>query len=354
MDMRQDAMPSAAARMGLRFEGRGGEYFNIWILNLALSVITLGIFSAWAKVRSRRYFYGNMLLNGHGFDYHASPPRILIGRAIVLAVLLGYGAMTEFLPDATLLWLAGGAILLPWMIASGLRFTARNTSHRNLRFDFTGRYGGALWAFLFWPFLAAIGIGVPLYPLGHRARLEYQINNLRFGGRAFLTDISAGRMFTIYLAAIPEYLMLAFLFNAGISVAAPHLRTALNLLPDLVIYYILFSLPFVAALVLVYPVVKTVAFNMAINETSMEGGYRFDSTLTPWCIAWVAAGNLALTLATLGLFYPWAKVSVARYHAERLAVSGPADMDGFMSDLVAGQGAIGEEIASFFDIDIGL
>ena len=85
MDMRQDAMPSAAARMGLRFEGRGGEYFNIWILNLALSVITLGIFSAWAKVRSRRYFYGNMLLNGHGFDYHASPPRILIAGSLYLA-----------------------------------------------------------------------------------------------------------------------------------------------------------------------------------------------------------------------------------------------------------------------------
>ena len=71
-------------------------------------------------------------------------------------------------------------------------------------------------------------------------------------------------------------------------------------------------------------------------------------------MVWLTISNLLLTLATLGLFYPWAKVSVARYRAEHMAVTGPADMDEFMSSLVTGQGAIGEEVASFFDIDIGL
>ncbi|MEX1058239.1 MAG: DUF898 family protein, partial [Natronospirillum sp.] len=41
------------------FNGRGGEYFGIWIVNIALTVLTLGIYSAWAKVRNKRYFYGN-------------------------------------------------------------------------------------------------------------------------------------------------------------------------------------------------------------------------------------------------------------------------------------------------------
>ena len=53
------------------FRGTGGEYFGIWIVNLALTVITLGIYSAWAKVRTRRYFYGNTYVAGHAFDYHA-------------------------------------------------------------------------------------------------------------------------------------------------------------------------------------------------------------------------------------------------------------------------------------------
>ncbi|MFP5306510.1 MAG: DUF898 family protein, partial [Gammaproteobacteria bacterium] len=48
----------------LQFSGSGGEYFRIWIVNLLLSVLTLGIYSAWAKVRRMQYFYRNTTLAG--------------------------------------------------------------------------------------------------------------------------------------------------------------------------------------------------------------------------------------------------------------------------------------------------
>src|SRR6201999_3387822 len=87
------------------FRGTGGEYFRIWIVNLALTVLTLGIFSAWATVRTRRYFRGNTFLGDHSFDYHASPVRILIGRAIALILLLGYNISVTFMPLALILWI---------------------------------------------------------------------------------------------------------------------------------------------------------------------------------------------------------------------------------------------------------
>jgi uncharacterized membrane protein YjgN (DUF898 family) len=61
-----------------------------------------------------------------------------------------------------------------------------------------------------------------------------------------------------------------------------------------------------------------------------------------------------LTLLTLGLFYPWAMTRIAQYRADNLVITGPGEMDGFISELVGGQGAIGEEVASFFDVDLGL
>ena len=76
MDTMPLAAPAASTRHALRFEGTAGEYFKIWIVNLALSVVTLGIFSAWAKVRSKRYLYGNTFIGAHAFDYHAQPLRI--------------------------------------------------------------------------------------------------------------------------------------------------------------------------------------------------------------------------------------------------------------------------------------
>ena len=49
------------------FTGTGKEYFKIWIVNILLSIVTLGIYSAWAKVRTEKYLHGNTFLNGSSF-----------------------------------------------------------------------------------------------------------------------------------------------------------------------------------------------------------------------------------------------------------------------------------------------
>ena len=112
----------------VEFRGRGGEYFRIWIVNLALSVLTLGLYSAWAKVRTQRYFYGNTYLAGQSFEYHASPWRILVGRLIALALLLGYSASVVLVPLSFGLWLLILGAALPWLANASLRFDARNSS----------------------------------------------------------------------------------------------------------------------------------------------------------------------------------------------------------------------------------
>ena len=68
------------------FTGTAAEYFRIWIVNLFFTLATLGIYSAWAKVRKRRYFYGSTRLDGDSFDYFASPKAILNGRIIAVAI----------------------------------------------------------------------------------------------------------------------------------------------------------------------------------------------------------------------------------------------------------------------------
>ena len=54
------------------FHGTGGEFFGIWIINIIFSLLTLGIYTAWAKVRVRRYFAVMTSFRGERFDYHAS------------------------------------------------------------------------------------------------------------------------------------------------------------------------------------------------------------------------------------------------------------------------------------------
>ena len=94
--------PAAPAPEPLRFTGTGAEYFRIWIVNLLLTIVTLGIYSAWAKVRRLQYFHRHTQLAGSGFDYHGRPAAILKGRAVAFGALVLYKIADEMHPDAAL------------------------------------------------------------------------------------------------------------------------------------------------------------------------------------------------------------------------------------------------------------
>lgn len=53
-----------------------------------LTILTIGIYSAWAKVRTMKYFYQNTYVPGRNFDYRATGKQILIGRLIVIGALV--------------------------------------------------------------------------------------------------------------------------------------------------------------------------------------------------------------------------------------------------------------------------
>ncbi len=65
--------PSTRPPEQLHFTGTGAGYFGIWIVNLLLTIVTLGIYSAWAKVRRLQYFYRHTEIAGSSFDFHGSP-----------------------------------------------------------------------------------------------------------------------------------------------------------------------------------------------------------------------------------------------------------------------------------------
>lgn len=138
----------------LKFHGTGGEYFRIWIVNLVLTLLTLGIYSAWATVRERRYFYGHTEVAGGRFDFHGEPLQILFGRIIAIVLLIGWsqGALLHsaipFISAAIVLG------LLPMFLVRALGFRLRHTSLRNIRFGFSGKISDAYKAL--WPYIAAL------------------------------------------------------------------------------------------------------------------------------------------------------------------------------------------------------
>jgi len=157
------AAAPAPQPLSIRFTGSGSEYFRIWIVNLLLMLVTLGIYFPWAKVRRLRYFYANTLIGGQPLGFHASPSRMLRGYVLVALMLMAQSAAEKFSPLAGAVALVLLLALWPALLKSALQFRLANTSWRGLRFRFTGSVAGAYAALL--PFV------VPFVVLGSAAAL---------------------------------------------------------------------------------------------------------------------------------------------------------------------------------------
>lgn len=180
------------------FTGKAGEYFGIWIVNLLLSIVTLGVYSAWAKVRRKKYFYNNTLVDGVGFDYHANPINILKGRIIAFVLFVIYSVASGINPIFGILMGLALFLALPWIIVRGMMFNARNSSHRGLRFDFDGKYGEAALVFIAYTLLIFVTLGLALPFVVQRSH-KFVIDHHKFGTSHFQMNALIKDFYMIYL-----------------------------------------------------------------------------------------------------------------------------------------------------------
>ena len=75
--------------------------------------------------------------------------QIFIGRAIVFGYIVAYNVLLTFSPIIGGILALLMLVLLPWIVMRSLRFNARVTSYRNIRFDFVGKLGGGVFGLVF-------------------------------------------------------------------------------------------------------------------------------------------------------------------------------------------------------------
>lgn len=344
----------------LSFTGSGKEYFGIWIVNILLTIVTIGIYSAWAKVRRNRYFYGNTMLLGRGFEYHARGGQILIGRLIVFGYFIIYNLALSVFPIAGLVLGLLILVALPWLVMRGLRFSARVTSYRNVRFNFVGGVGGAFLAFLVGPVIAVLTLGI-LAPVASRWVGRYVGNNLRWGNKSFTTEPPLGPIYGTWLvSALIVLLGLAILaagafLNSALVIAAIDgdgtlpADMQMSLIGTVIFAYIAIFVTFGVAS-LVY---RAGVRNVVWSATTMEGGHQIHSDMPRFGYAWVAISNVILTILTLGFFRPWAAVRLARYTYEHTAVRFNGPVGDVMAPPEKDGNAVGAEFVSFEGFDFG-
>lgn len=339
------------------FTGDGGEYFRIWIVNITLTILTLGIYSAWAKVRRLQYFSRHTRLAGSVFDYHGKPLSILMGRVIAIGLFAVYSLATAIPGPLTLVALLMLGGLMPLLLRNSFRFRLRNTSYRGLRFSFRGTVGEAYVTFLLFGILT-FGTAYLLAPMFHQRMKAYQHGFSWFGRTQFQFDAGIGAFFRIYLVVAGIFLLAliggAVAFGGLIAGAASMSGEGEELDFAMMLPVILgvFAL-FFAAWLIVTPLFQARIGNLVWNHTRL-GEHRFESRLRFWPLLGIGLSNFLLVLITLGLYMPWAAVRVARYRAECMRMLPASPLDQFLADAAVDATATGEETAELFDVDIGL
>ena len=334
------------------FTGSGWEYFRIWIVNLLLTIVTLGIYSAWAKVRRNQYFYRNTSLAGASFDYHGKPLAILIGRLIIVAFYFIYFLTLQAEPIIAIGMLLLAMLFVPWLIQKSFKFKLHNSSYRGLRFKFAGNLGGAYKTFLLWPILTPFTAYL-LAPFAHQRIKHYQHGNSLFGLTRFSFGQGAGGFYAVYGLTFLMILLIG-LATGGVAFAMGHAglggtdESALIMIGALVYLSIIFAMLFVG------PFFSSRLQNLIWNGTRL-GEHQFQSTIQARQLLWLYITNFFGIIFTLGLFKPFASIRLMRYRLSCMSVLAASDLDGFIADQSNEEvGALGEGASDIFDFDIAL
>jgi uncharacterized membrane protein YjgN (DUF898 family) len=341
----------ALATYPFDFRGRTGEYFRIWIVSLCLSVATLGIYSAWGKVRKKRYVYSHTELDGTGFDFRATPLAILRGRVIALVLLGGFALSSHVLPVMQLVFIIVLLALTPWIVVAASRFNAKNSAWRNISFGFNGSIGEAAKVFLGFGALAVITLGL-FYPYARMRRAKYITEHHRYGDTQMHADLSTGGFILAYLFATIMIVGTFVLIGAGAAIVAGASGAArrgsaqgTGALVAVAAVYIVY--------IAVFAFLRARIGNLTLNGV-VVGTLRCRSTLRARDLIWLYISNIVAILMTLGLATAWVTIRMARYRARHLYLIGHGTPESFVGSPAADSRATGSEVSDLFDVDVSL
>ena len=352
-----DENPDTAGReQAIDFQGRARQYFGIWIVNVLLTLVTLGIYSAWAKVRRITYFHNKTLIDGHPLLYHATGLRILIGRIIVFTGVIAIQATIEFTPAPIfygqialfLIFL----VVSPIVINASLRFQARMTSYRNVRFNWRGRYWPTMKYLVLGPVIGLLTLWI-LYPWMMKRYYRYFANTHYYGTTSFDAEPSTREFYCAFLTGVLLPVFLIAIVIVPALLLAIHFLTTDLLSPTIVdaVWFASTYLSFAFFVALVYPVLCR---NMLLRTLKLGGVVEFKSNVRPLRYNWIQITNILALIFSAGLAYPWTKVRSYRYLASRTFLTVTGDVGRFVDDQQEQKSALGEELAGMVDIGVGI
>ncbi|SFR82685.1 YjgN family protein [Sphingomonas jatrophae] len=345
------------------FRGLGGDVFLLQLGNLALTILTLGIYRFWGKTRVRRFLWRNTLLDGDPLEYRGTGLELFVGALLaILLISVPLGLVSVVLPafvgrGSPALVITQGILLLLiyYLVGVGMyrswRYILSRTAWRGIRGGMTEqgwRFGlyhfGLLMAQMF-----SLGFLTPWVGVRRWNRLT---RDMRIGSLPLFADAHSrpiyGRFLIVWVAMIVLLVLFGVLLFATVDLPTegpPSLTQILVLIVS--IYGGLAVIGFIGAML--FARYHAAFLHETYGATRLGETMRLRFDVRGREVALFYLVNFALVAFTMGLgtlLLPWRHWA---FHARRIVIDGAFDPTTMRQTDLVGPGQ-GEGIADAFDI----
>jgi uncharacterized membrane protein YjgN (DUF898 family) len=381
----------------IQFTGSGSEYFRIWIVNTLLTILTLGIYSAWAKVRREKFFHQHTLIGDSNLEYHGKPIPILKGRLLVF----GLFALTQFAainPTIQVAALAVFSLAFPFLMQRSLRFRLLNTSYRGLRFNFAGTAKQAYRVlvpiivvgvvilgtmallsgffeeekkappgWLIGAFLLIALLSTLLYPYFLGIWKVFAVRHSQFGSIRTQVNFEAGGVVRAYLkaalivvvplVALALFFWLTDFYSGFVSKNPEGVKYVAIFLALIVLFYVSLLLLAPTFIAMLHNYIWNGRVGLKLKATQVADGFsvaEFRSDLSIRRYVGLQVKNFLLTVLSGGLYRPFAAVASAKMRLESVSLSDGRFIDAVTGSSNGNQNAIGAEAMDAVDMDFSM
>ena len=405
-------MPQNIDAYPLEFTGSGGEYFRVWIVNVLLSIITLGIYTPWARRRTAQYFYSHTMVAGSPLEFTAQQRKMVMGFVLLMLITLAYNIAANTGQDTAVgVFLLAGAVLAPFIWGSAMRFRLGATRWRGLRLQFTASWKevyiaswpvfalALVWFCVFyglqmlspelagamesagledgdneaprlkftWSMGTLIVLGLVLTVLCF-IRLEYNFKSLL----VLKAQVGAERgrwkpvymdFVKIWLATLAVFIVtVAILWTLVYLVARSSIALGLASVGKglgLWMFLIIMAAIVVGIFLMILASAPARAyregrmFRLMWDNIGVSHVARFKCHLPTGGFVWLRIKNMVLTLVTLGLYRPFARVSEYRMKLESVTLHVKGGVEQVAGAMVRQQqGGLGDALADAAGLDL--
>ena len=343
-----------------------GDFIPLALVNLVLTIITLGIYRFWAKTRVRRKLWSNTSFAGEALEYRGTGGELLVGALLALLLVtfpvviistVAAGFLRNGATAAAIVSYLSMILFLFYIIGVGQyrshRYLLSRTSWRGIRGGMlTGgwRYG---LSFLGYGIVQLITFGIAS-PTVQTRQWNLLWNDARFGSFEFRADAHAKGLYPRFLlsllASFAAYGVAIALFWSSFSALAtfkPGAQSPEEMLRALVpIYAALIGVGIAVALIMAsyYAAMLRTLF----GSTSV-GGLTLGFPVTTSGIISFYVGNVLIIVLTLGLGIIVLPYRNWTFYVRHLTAAGTLDANALAQSTLAGP-TQGDGIADAFDM----